>query len=178
MSGVHGSRVRAGAALTAVLLAAGLAAAPPGSAAPRAVPGFQGEPTRGTVVKVIDGDTVAVRSGNRTYRIQLYSVEAPNRGECYFGEARAGLRRLLPVGSTVTYRVARNPDELGRDLADGLTRKGVRIETALAARGLVEPFESVDLDEDLATAAGRAQSEGRGLYGACDTWPVTGPAPA
>jgi hypothetical protein len=54
----------------------------------------------------------------------------------------------------------------------------VRIETALAARGLVEPFESVDLDEDLATAAGRAQSEGRGLYGACDTWPVTGPAPA
>ena len=178
MSRVHGSRIRAGAGLIAVLLAASLAAAPSFAAEPQAAPGFQGEPARGTVVKVIDGDTVAVRSGNRTYRLQLYSVEAPNRGECYFEQARAGLRRLLPVGSTVTYRVARNPDELGRYLADGLTRKGVRIETAMAARGLVEPFESVDLDEDLASAAGRAQSEGRGLYGVCDEWPVTGPAPA
>lgn len=169
--------VAVGGCLAAVALAT-VGLAPIAAAGPSAVPSFQGEDTRGTVVKVIDGDTVKVRSGARTYRIQLYSVEAPDAGACYFTEARAGLRRLLPPGSVVTYEVSPNPDALGRFLAYGLSRRGVQVEVPLAGRGLVEPFESADLDEDVASAAGKARAERRGLYGACAEWPVSGPAPA
>jgi len=44
------------------------------------------------VVDVIDGDTVDVTGGER---VRLIGIDAPERGECGFGEATAALRSLV-----------------------------------------------------------------------------------
>lgn len=151
-------------------VAGALAVAVPAQARPK--------PSTATVVKVIDGDTIKVRSGNRTFRIQLFASEAPDEGACFYEEAQAGLRRLLPRGSTVTFFPQPNPDENGRIPVNFLARNGVEIDVVMARRGLVEVFETFEGSEELSRAAGLARSERRGLFGACSEWPLTGPAPA
>ena len=47
------------------------------------------------VTNVVDGDTVDVSDGENTFRVRLIGVDTPERGECYFHEARDLLESLI-----------------------------------------------------------------------------------
>ena len=83
-------RTRVQVATTAVILLGALAAPPDASAA------------RATVVRVVDGDTVLLRTANGTTRLNLRGIDAPELGECFGASARRRLARLLPRRSRVT----------------------------------------------------------------------------
>jgi micrococcal nuclease len=64
----------------------------PASAAPSGAAWFS---LRGKVTRIVDGDTIHVRIGNRTEKVRLLGIDAPERGVCYSGEATAQLPRLV-----------------------------------------------------------------------------------
>ena len=77
-----------------------------------------------TVVRVIDGDTVAlnVDLGFRTWHespFRLYGIDAPEVGAAGTEgeEARVFLRDLLPPGQRVVAQTQRSADKYGRWLA-------------------------------------------------------------
>ena len=49
----------------------------------------------GLVVKVLDGDSIRVKRGNRIVEIRLYGIDAPEYGQRYGDRARYFLRGLL-----------------------------------------------------------------------------------
>ncbi|MFP7756382.1 thermonuclease family protein [Thermodesulfobacteriota bacterium B35] len=49
----------------------------------------------GLVVKVLDGDSIRVKRGNRIVEIRLYGIDAPEYGQRYGDRARYYLRSLL-----------------------------------------------------------------------------------
>jgi len=56
----------------------------------------------GNVVRVVDGDTLVVRLGDRAQAsVRMLGIDTPERGRCGAADATANLRRLAPVGSTV-----------------------------------------------------------------------------
>src|SRR5687768_9557762 len=57
---------------------------------------------RGTVIRVVDGDTIHVRlASGRRERVRLIGIDAPERGRCYF-VAASGRARLLALGKPVS----------------------------------------------------------------------------
>ena len=60
-----------------------------------------------TVVRVVDGDTIVVRLGDRTETVRLIGIDTPESvardrpDECYGAEASSRLAELLPPGTAV-----------------------------------------------------------------------------
>lgn len=101
----------------------------------------------GSVVQVIDGDTVDVRVGNQVERVRLLNVDAPedNRvtgeSECLGPEATALLERLLPVGARVTLEYdEERRDRYDRLLAGLIDIDGGLINARMAESGLSGPL--------------------------------------
>ncbi|MGF2037380.1 MAG: thermonuclease family protein [Nostoc sp. CmiVER01] len=58
-----------------------------------------------TVVSVGDGDTIRVRTGNKTVTVRLACIDAPEMKQNPWGQQSAKrLKQLLPVGQSVTVR--------------------------------------------------------------------------
>ena len=99
------------------------------------------------VVRVVDGDTIDVRSGllNTTTRVRLLNVDAPETVDpnrpvgCLGPEASQRLTELLPKGPPVdlAFDVERT-DRYGRTLA-GVYANGELVNAQLAAGGLAVP---------------------------------------
>jgi len=103
------------ACMAAALALAGCSAAEePGEPAPQAEAALAG-----TVARVIDGDTVRVRSRGFDDTVRLVGIDTPEtrhpqRGvECHGPEATAAARRLLPEGRSV--RLETDPTQATRD---------------------------------------------------------------
>jgi micrococcal nuclease len=164
---------RAPAALLAALLVAACAGtAPPADSDPRA----------GTVVEVIDGDTVDVRVAGRTERVRLLGIDTPESVdpdrpvECHGPEAAALTSELLPPGTAVVLeRDEEARDRYGRLLAYVFrTADGLFVNEAIVAAGEAETLSIAPNDAyagRLAAAAAAARAAGAGLWGGC---PVTG----
>jgi len=59
-----------------------------------------------TVARVIDGDTITIREGNKSFTIRLGCIDAPEKAQRPWGDrASSRLKQLLPVGKTVNIRV-------------------------------------------------------------------------
>jgi endonuclease YncB( thermonuclease family) len=74
---------------------------------------------RGKVTRVVDGDTLNVRIGNRTERVRVIGIDSPERGDCYWAQATA-LLRTLAGNKRVTLsgdRTQTRRDRFGRLLA-------------------------------------------------------------
>lgn len=132
----------------------------------------------GTVVAVIDGDTVDVDLGGRVERVRLLGIDTPESVdpdrpvECHGPEASAFARSLLPEGTAV--RLERDEearDRYGRLLAY-LFRvdDGVFVNEAILAAGEAEIL-SIEPNHAyagrLATTASAARAAGLGLWGGC-----------
>ena len=145
------------------------------SRAPAAVP-----TDTGTVVAVIDGDTVDVEVGGRTERVRLLGIDTPETVdpdrpvECHGPEASALTHSLLPDGTAV--RLERDEearDRYGRLLAYVFrVDDGVFVNLTVLAAGEAEIL-SIEPNHayaaELAAAADAARSAGLGLWGGCPT---------
>ena len=49
---------------------------------------------KGTVTRVVDGDTLDVKIGSKTERVRLIGIDTPERGVCYASAATAAATRL------------------------------------------------------------------------------------
>ncbi len=95
---------------------------------------------RVTVVEVIDGDTLDVRSfGGGLLRVRLFGIDAPERGEPCAGEATQRLRQL--AGDEVFLLPdARLRDPGGRELRYVFAAGGTSVDAALVMEGLAEAW--------------------------------------
>ncbi|MCC5662223.1 thermonuclease family protein [Nostoc sp. XA010] len=58
-----------------------------------------------TVVSVGDGDTIRVKTGNKTVTVRLACIDAPEMKQSPWGQqSSARLKQLLPVGQAITLR--------------------------------------------------------------------------
>ncbi|MFN6559536.1 MAG: thermonuclease family protein [Nostoc sp. ChiSLP01] len=58
-----------------------------------------------TVISVGDGDTIRVKTGNKTVTVRLACIDAPEMKQSPWGQQSAArLKQLLPVGQAITLR--------------------------------------------------------------------------
>lgn len=156
-----------------VLGVAALRPGPLGGPGPRA-----GDPGEGTVIRVVDGDTVVVDIGGAEESVRLIGIDtpetvAPNRPvECFGAEASRRLGELLPVGTEVRLERDVEPrDRYDRLLAyvfrsdDGLFLNHVQVSEGFAEAREYPPNTARRTELDGAERAARAA--GAGLWAAC-----------
>jgi outer membrane protein assembly factor BamB/endonuclease YncB( thermonuclease family) len=137
----------------------------------------------GTVVAVLDGDSVRaeIASTDQRLNITLLGIDAPEMGssedeepECFGVEATTELRRLVE-GKTVSFEGATDRDTASRawrylwiEGEDGLELVN---ETLVAGGFARAKSSSLDkrYDDRLVAAQADAQAANRGLWGACST---------
>ena len=101
----------------------------------------------GTVVRVVDGDTVVVSINNNDQTIRLLNVNTPETKdpnkptECLGPEASEYLKQALPAGSKVRleFDVERH-DKYGRTLAGVFNASNQLVNAEIARRGLGVPM--------------------------------------
>ena len=139
---------------------------------------------RAKIDYVIDGDTLLVTAGERPVRVRLLGVDAPEdtrRRECFGGQATAGLRRLLPTGSTVLLAVQRRRDPYDRDLAFVWRADGMFVNLTLVRRGYATTLFLSPGDRHrplLVGAEDMARDTRSGLWRACASRAPRPPSPA
>jgi len=158
----------------AVLLFLGLCAAPVAACTDQTA-AAQGA---GTVVRVVDGDTVVIDIGGRHETVRLIGVDTPETKkpntpvQCYGPEASAFTAALLPAGTAV--RLERDVEP--RDAYDRLLAYVYRSADDLFVNlDLISTGHAVTLEfppntthaRRFADAAADAERHERGLWGAC-----------
>jgi endonuclease YncB( thermonuclease family) len=124
------------------------------------------------VERVTDGDTVRLVGLGRVRLIGIDTPEVFGGVECYGREASAFVKRLLPPGRRVRYRVGVEPrDRYGRLLAYVWLEDGRFLNLLLADEGYALPLTippNVDYADRFVAAARRARERKRGLWLACN----------
>jgi micrococcal nuclease len=133
---------------------------------------------RGTVVRVVDGDTIVVRIGGHDENVRLIGIDTPETVDpdrpvmCFGPEASAETHRLLPDGTEIRLvRDVEARDAYGRLLAYVYNAAdGTFVNLALARGGFADvlaiPPNTAHGDE-LRAAVIDAKEARRGLWGGC-----------
>lgn len=118
------------------------------------------------VVKVIDGDTVAVLSAERKMtRCRLYGIDAPENGQAYGEASKKSLsdlvyRKILDVHQSGT-------DKYGRSICR-LYLGGVDINQEQIFRGMAWVYQKYSQDPSYINAQASAKSTRLGLWAEID----------
>ncbi len=125
-----------------------------------------------TVLEVIDGDTLAIEDSKK---VRLLSIDAPERGSCYYQESREALRALIGENPVRLEKDISNVDKYGRLLRyaiipveggdnilvnEYLVREGFAVESGKSPDNRYERF--------FMSAEEEARENKRGLWGACE----------
>jgi micrococcal nuclease len=125
------------------------------------------------VTRHTDGDTLWLSGIGKVRLIGIDTPEVFGRAECYGRRASAFVRRLLPIGSRVSYTLGvERRDRYGRALAYLYTTEGRFVNLVLVRRGYAQPLTVPPNDRFAARfvrAARGARARGVGLWarGAC-----------
>lgn len=129
------------------------------------------QPRLVTVDRIVDGDTLRLRDGER---VRLLQIDAPEAGEeCYAADATRELSRLAPGGTRVALEA--DPDLDRRDRYGRLLRYvfagRLNVNVVLVRRGAATPY-FYDGDRGryarrFLDAVAAARRERRGMWGAC-----------
>jgi micrococcal nuclease len=164
--------------LVALVAVAGALAAWWWLPAPAAPGGGGGAGPDGTVVRVVDGDTVVVDLGGGDETVRLIGIDTPESvardrpNECFGAEASARLAELLPPGTAV--RLTRDVEP--RDVYDRLlayvvrSSDGLFVNAALVTDGYAEARDyppNTAYRDDFETGERAARRSGLGLWSAC-----------
>jgi micrococcal nuclease len=127
-------------------------------------------PARGTVVQVIDGDTVELASGVRIRYLLVDTPENTSDVECYGPESTQFNRDLVEGEEVALSYDEECADDYQRVLA--FVSVGDReINSLLVERGfgcaLYIPPNGQDRREEFESLQARARADSRGLWGAC-----------
>jgi micrococcal nuclease len=142
-----------------------------------------------TVTKVVDGDTMYVSfADGSSERVRFLAIDAPEAAACFGDDARAGLARLAPVGSTIwLQREGRDRDKYDRLLRHAwfFARGKYRLlEYELVREGLALSHDYGDPSlyrGKVERAMDEAEAASAGYWGACaaaDSQPTVTPAAA
>jgi len=161
------------AALAASLLALGAVAA--GATSTHATTG-----STATVERIVDGDTLVLRSGAR---VRLVQIDAPEAGgECYAAASTQELARLARPGASVVLEADPRLDRVDRygRLLRYIHAGRVNVNVELVRRGAATPWfyggERGRYAGALLGATSAARSARRGMWGACRvSWNPYGP---
>ncbi len=103
------------------------------------------------VVKIIDGDTIEILSGER---VRLLAINAPEKGDPYSVEARDKLRSLIEGKDVVLRFDQEKEDHYGRQLAYVFSGKTninlVMVEEGLAWSYIVPPNDQYQYEIEMA----------------------------
>jgi micrococcal nuclease len=123
-----------------------------------------------SVTKHTDGDTLWLSGVGKVRLIGVDTPEVFSGVECYGRRAAAFVRRVLPLGSEVRYRLgAEERDRYGRALAYVWLDDGRFLNRLLLARGFAQTLTippNVEYAGDFAAAARGARGRGLGLWAA------------
>jgi endonuclease YncB( thermonuclease family) len=131
------------------------------------------------VARVVDGDTIELRNGQRVRLVQIDTPEMFFGSECYGPAASAQTKRLLPAGTKV--RLLAEP---ATDLVDGFgrllryvvrIRGGVNVNIRLVTIGAAAPYfyqgRRGRYANRLESASKHAKAKKLGLWKACPRTP-------
>lgn len=115
----------------------------------------------GTVVRVVDGDTLDVLVSNRPVRVRLAQIDAPERAQAYGTRARQAL-------SAMAYRQAVTVADIGMD-SYGRTLGtvivgGANINAAMVNQGMAWAYRRYMTDRSLVRLEQQARAAHRGLW--------------
>ena len=129
------------------------------------------------VVRVVDGDTVVVRTGGRTERVRYIGVDTPESVkpgtpvQCFAKAATAANRRLVQGEAVRLVHDAEARDRYGRTLAYVYrSRDGLFVNAELVRLGYGKPLEirpNVAHALEFRRLAARARRAGQGLWSRC-----------
>lgn len=136
-----------------------------------------------TIVRVVDGDTIVVRSDGGEETVRLIGVDTPETKhpskpvQCFGKEATAFTTSLLPKGTAVRLeRDVEERDRYGRVLAYvHRVDDGVFVNLELARQGFADVLTippNVAYSTEFVAAVAEARIEQRGLWSACDEFGV------
>ncbi|MDX3657638.1 thermonuclease family protein [Streptomyces sp. ID05-26A] len=125
---------------------------------------------RTEVARVVDGDTIEVRTGEHTETVRLLNIDAPEVADCLRQEATDHLRSLLPAGTQVVleHDVERT-DRYGRTLAGVVKIDGTLVNAEMARAGLAGVItigQNVRFHAQVSSAAWEASAQKRALHSA------------
>jgi endonuclease YncB( thermonuclease family) len=133
--------------------------------------------SRGNVIRVIDGDTVQVRTGGRKVTVRMIGIDTPEvfgGKECGGPEASAYLKRVLPRGTRVKLvsdRTQDLKDRFGRQLRyvfkNGRKDMNKNQVAVGAAKVYVFGGKRFEKYRSYAKAQEQAKRQKRGIWGAC-----------
>jgi endonuclease YncB( thermonuclease family) len=139
------------------------------------VSGAESSPARqATVVSVVDGDTLRIRTEGRTGTIDLIGIRAPTGSACFANAARSKLRALLRAGTRIRVTDETRVSGRGRYVRRGT--KNINVEMLRTGNARLGGLTRVSRAAALRSAERAAREARRGLHGACGTGP-TAPAP-
>jgi micrococcal nuclease len=123
------------------------------------------------IERVVDGDTVVVTGLDKARLIGVDTPEVHGGAECFGREASAYVKRLLPAGTPVRYRLGTEPrDRYGRALVHLFLRDGRHVNELLVRDGYAQPLTippNVEYADRFVALARAARRAGRGLWGVC-----------
>ena len=100
-----------------------------------------------TVYRIIDGDSFEGRANGETYRIRLFGIDAPEKGQDFYQKSKDRLGQLCKAGP-ITIKI-RNKDYFGRWVADASTPTGIYINQYMVKEGLAWHFTKYSKDPTL-----------------------------
>ncbi|WP_306581239.1 thermonuclease family protein [Dokdonella sp.] len=123
-------------------------------------PAFAGD-LAGTVVGVVDGDTIDVLADGRSVRVRLAEIDAPERRQAFGTKARQALADLTFHRAVAVVDEGR--DRYGRTIGT-VTVDGRNINLALVAAGLAWAYTRYVVHPEYVTAQDAARAAKRGLW--------------
>ncbi len=120
-------------------------------------------PTSGKVIAIIDGDTYDILlDGNKTVRIRMEGIDAPEKGMPFYRVAKKYLGELC-FEKNVRLEI-HDTDSRGRKIAFTYLDDGTEISHEMIKAGLAWHFTKYNKDEDLATLEVQAKESKLGLW--------------
>ncbi len=115
----------------------------------------------GTVVRIVDGDTLDVLVANRPVRVRLAQIDAPERSQAYGTRARRALSAMV-FRRVVTVADA-GPDQYGRQLGTVFV-SGQNVNAAMVNQGMAWAYRRYLTNRSLIRLEQQARAVRRGLW--------------
>lgn len=115
----------------------------------------------GSVVGVIDGDTIDVLVENRPVRVRLAQIDAPERTQAFGTRSRQALSAMV-FRQAVTVAEA-GSDRYGRTLGTVFVA-GVNVNAAMIDQGMAWAYRQYVTDRSLIQLEAQARAARRGLW--------------
>ncbi|MEN30559.1 micrococcal nuclease [Salmonella enterica] len=117
---------------------------------------------QGKVIRVLDGDTIEVLQDNKSVRVRLVNIDAPEKKQA-FGRRSTNQLKGLVVAQPVTVTYTKT-DRYGRIIGRVFTTNGIEANRFMVKSGAAWVYEYYNTDKALPALQLEAQKMKRGLW--------------